>query len=152
MCAAAAAKSHEPSAQNEGDWGCRECCGVRKVSPLRRHLATRRAWITGQRRDQSPTRTDVQLIEFDETFEGADGVRLVKVNPLAFWTSAEVWEWIVAHDLPYNPLHDRGFKSIGCAPCTRPTHPGEHERAGRWWWEEATKRECGLHLGNLDKG
>jgi phosphoadenosine phosphosulfate reductase len=141
----------EPFVQENGLFsfyrdGHHGCCGIRKVAPLKRQLATRRAWITGQRRDQSPTRADVQLLAFDEAFEGADGVRLVKVNPLALWSSAEVWDWITTHDLPYNPLHDKGFKSIGCAPCTRATNPGEHERAGRWWWEEATKRECGLHL------
>lgn len=116
-----------------------ECCGIRKVAPLRKYLEGVKAWITGQRRDQSPgTRGDVALVE-------ADGPR-VKLNPLALTTSEEVWAAIRAFDVPYNALHEKGFVSIGCEPCTRAVLPGEHERAGRWWWEEATKKECGLHL------
>ncbi|PKN57626.1 MAG: phosphoadenylyl-sulfate reductase [Deltaproteobacteria bacterium HGW-Deltaproteobacteria-14] len=121
-----------------------ECCGVRKVEPLGRALRGKRAWITGQRQDQSPaTRGEVPSAQDDPR----DGATLLKLNPLARWTSADVWHYIRAHEVPYNPLHERGFKSIGCAPCTRPVHPGQHEREGRWWWEEATKKECGLHLG-----
>ena len=121
-----------------------ECCGIRKVEPLRRTLAGYRAWMTGQRRDQSPTRTNVSVVESDAGMAGPSG-SLLKWNPLAFATLSEVWAYIRDNDVPYNPLHDRGFVSIGCAPCTRAIRPGEHERAGRWWWEEATKRECGLH-------
>jgi phosphoadenosine phosphosulfate reductase len=133
--------------------GHEECCGVRKVEPLRRKLATLRAWATGQRRDQSPaTRGDIRVIERDPTFPGVAGAgSLIKLNPLARWTSAETWDFIRQESIPYNPLHERGFVSIGCEPCTRATLPGEHERAGRWWWEESTKRECGLHIGNTGR-
>jgi phosphoadenosine phosphosulfate reductase len=129
--------------------GHQECCGVRKVEPLRRTLATLHAWATGQRRDQSPaTRSAVAVLERDRTFSGAHGP-LIKLNPLAGWTSAQTWQYIRENDVPFNALHERGFVSIGCEPCTRATLPGEHERAGRWWWEESTKRECGLHIGNV---
>ena len=127
--------------------GHKECCGIRKVEPLMRALSTLRGWMTGQRRDQSPgTRSEVPVIQLDRTF-GTPERPLVKFNPLSFWSSKQVWNYIREHDLPYNELHNRGFISIGCEPCTRPTNPGEHERAGRWWWEEETKRECGLHVG-----
>jgi phosphoadenosine phosphosulfate reductase len=123
-----------------------ECCNIRKVEPLRRQLATSRSWVTGQRRDQSPgTRDRVPVVQWDPTFEGQDGCRLTKWNPLATRSSQEVWDAIRAFDVPYNPLHERGFVSIGCEPCTRPILPGQHEREGRWWWEEADKKECGLH-------
>jgi phosphoadenosine phosphosulfate reductase len=126
--------------------GHKECCGIRKVEPLMRALAPLRAWVTGQRKDQSPsTRADVPVVQLDRTF-GTPQKPLVKFNPLSFWTSKQVWSYIRANGVPYNSLHDRGFISIGCEPCTRPTNPGEHERAGRWWWEEETKKECGLHL------
>lgn len=126
--------------------GHAECCGIRKVEPLRRALAESRAWATGQRRDQSPsTRSTVDVVELDTGFSGPSGP-LVKFNPLAFWTSAQVWEYIRNQRVPYNELHDHGFISIGCQPCTRPIRPGEHERAARWWWEESTQRECGLHV------
>lgn len=125
--------------------GHKECCGVRKVEPLVRALLPSRAWVTGQRRDQSPgTRADVPVVQLDHTF-GSPARPLVKFNPLSHWTSAQVWGYIRDHDVPYNALHDRGFISIGCEPCTRPVHPGQHEREGRWWWEEETKKECGLH-------
>jgi phosphoadenosine phosphosulfate reductase len=125
-----------------------ECCGIRKIEPLRRALANKRAWITGQRRDQSPTRTDVPVIQLDTSHPGANqGGQLLKLNPLAGWSLQKVWSYIRANEVPYNELHDDGFISIGCEPCTRVPRPGEHERAGRWWWEEATKRECGLHTG-----
>lgn len=126
-----------------------ECCGIRKVAPLRRKLATVDAWITGQRRDQSPdTRNDVPLVQLDEAFKGKQG-DLIKFNPLAGWSSKEVWDYIRMAEAPYNALHEKGFVSIGCEPCTRPVLPGQHEREGRWWWEEATQKECGLHAGNL---
>lgn len=127
--------------------GHSECCGVRKVNPLRRKLATVDAWITGQRRDQSPdTRNDVPVVQRDEAFS-TDTRELVKFNPLANWSSKEVWDYIRMTEAPYNTLHEKGFISIGCQPCTRPVLPGQHEREGRWWWEEATKKECGLHVG-----
>jgi phosphoadenosine phosphosulfate reductase len=131
--------------------GHKECCGIRKVEPLVRALHPLRAWVTGQRRDQSPgTRTAVPVIQLDRTFGTADRP-LVKFNPLSNWTSAQVWSYIRERDVPYNVLHDRGFISIGCEPCTRPTNPGQHEREGRWWWEEETKKECGLHAGNVGR-
>lgn len=126
------------------DDGHSECCGVRKVGPLRRVLTRYACWITGQRRDQSPTRADVPLVQLD-TNQGSEG-RILKLNPLAEQSLADVWTYLRDEQVPYNPLHDDGFVSIGCEPCTRPARPGEHERAGRWWWEETTKRECGLHL------
>jgi phosphoadenosine phosphosulfate reductase len=127
--------------------GHKECCAIRKVGPLRRALSGFQAWIAGVRRDQSPaTRAEIPVIQLDTGFKGAAGP-LVKLNPLANWSSAQVWRYIREHDVPHNELHARGFISIGCEPCTRPTHPGEHERAGRWWWEEETQRECGLHVG-----
>jgi phosphoadenosine phosphosulfate reductase len=123
-----------------------ECCGIRKVEPLRRALGQFAAWATGQRRDQSPaTRGEVSVIQLDTSFKGKGGATLVKLNPLTFWTSSQVWDYIRSQRVPYNELHDHGFVSIGCQPCTRPIRPGEHERAARWWWEEATQRECGLH-------
>jgi thioredoxin-independent 5'-adenylylsulfate reductase len=128
------------------DDGHEECCGIRKVEPLRRRLSGLSAWMTGQRRDQSPgTRAKVPLVQVDPAFRGQGGEPLVKWNPLAASTSAEVWDAIRAFDVPFNALHERGFVSIGCEPCTRPVLPGQHEREGRWWWEEATKKECGLH-------
>jgi phosphoadenosine phosphosulfate reductase len=120
-----------------------ECCEVRKVASLRRALSQSRAWMTGQRRDQSPTRSAVSAVEWDPA-NGAHG--LIKFNPLAEWSLEEVWHYIREHDVPYNELHDQGYISIGCEPCTRPIRPGEHPRAGRWWWEAATQRECGLHV------
>jgi phosphoadenosine phosphosulfate reductase len=129
--------------------GHKECCGIRKVAPLRRMLSAYDAWVTGQRRDQSlETRADLRVIEVDPTFTGRKGP-LVKINPLAAWTSAEVWAYIREYEVPFNPLHQRGFRSIGCAPCTRAIAPGQHEREGRWWWEDAQAKECGLHAGNL---
>ena len=124
--------------------GHEECCGIRKVEPLRRKLRNLPAWITGQRRDQSPTRADVPVFQIDSAFSTKSS-QLVKVNPLANWSSSDVWNYIRMFDVPYNPLHDHGFVSIGCEPCTRPIGPNQHEREGRWWWEEATIKECGLH-------
>lgn len=123
-----------------------ECCGVRKVEPLTRALAPLQAWITGQRKDQSPgTRANIPVVQEDKAFSTPEKL-LVKFNPLSRWTSKQVWDYIEIYDVPFNALHSRGFISIGCEPCTRATLPGQHERAGRWWWEEATKKECGLHL------
>ncbi len=128
--------------------GHQECCSVRKVEPLRRALGTLNAWITGQRRDQSPlTRAVVPVVQTDPTFSTPER-ELVKFNPLANWTSRQVWEYIRENRVPFNPLHEQGFISIGCEPCTRPVLPGQHEREGRWWWEDATRKECGLHAGN----
>lgn len=117
----------------------KECCAIRKVEPLRRALAGLEAWITGLRREQAITRGRIRNVEFDETFG------LLKLNPLADWSETQVWEYIRLHDVPYNDLHDRGFPSIGCAPCTRAVHAGEDIRAGRWWWERPDQKECGLH-------
>jgi phosphoadenosine phosphosulfate reductase len=116
------------------------CCGVRKTEPLRRALSGLDAWMTGLRRDQSVTRTAVQKIEWDEANA------LIKINPLADWTLDDVWKYIHEHSVPYNALHDRGYPSIGCAPCTRAIQPGEDQRAGRWWWEHPETKECGLHV------
>jgi len=128
--------------------GHRECCGIRKVEPLRRALDTFDAWVTGQRRDQSPsTRAEVPVVQADPTFS-TPGHELVKFNPVANWSSQQVWDYIRENEVPFNPLHERGFVSIGCEPCTRAVLPGQHEREGRWWWEDATKKECGLHSGN----
>lgn len=130
--------------------GHKECCQVRKVDPLRRALSKLDAWITGQRKDQSPnTRMHIPVIQEDLTF-GTPGHSLVKFNPLANWTSKQVWDYISVNDVPFNELHQQGFISIGCEPCTRPVLPGQHEREGRWWWEETTKKECGLHSGNVE--
>lgn len=120
------------------------CCHVRKIEPLRRALDGLDAWITGLRREQAPTRTAIRHVDLDQ----ANGNR-VKVNPLADWTGDDVWNYIRAHDVPYNALHDRGFPSIGCAPCTRAVRPGEDPRAGRWWWEQPDQKECGLHPAGL---
>jgi len=118
------------------------CCGVRKMEPLRRALSGLEAWITGLRRDQSVTRTDVHKVEWDVAN------KMVKVNPLAEWSREDVWKYIRDHNVPYNALHDRGYSSIGCGPCTRAVQPGEHERAGRWWWEHPETKECGLHVSS----
>ncbi len=120
------------------------CCAIRKAAPLARALAQCRAWITGQRRAQSVTRRDLAVEEFDLAHN------LPKFNPLAAWTDAEVWDYLHAHDVPTNPLHARGYPSIGCAPCTRAIEPGEDIRAGRWWWEHPEHRECGLNRRPLD--
>lgn len=129
--------------------GHSECCGIRKTGPLKEQLSTLDAWITGQRKDQSPgTRSSIALVEKDGVFKGR-GDELIKYNPLADWSSADVWEYIRMFDVPFNPLHQKGFVSIGCQPCTRPTLPNQHEREGRWWWEDEGHKECGLHAGNL---
>lgn len=118
----------------------RECCRIRKVEPLGRALAGKKAWITGQRRAQSSTRSDLSIQE-DDLAHG-----MFKFNPLADWSEQDVWNYIRANDVPYNALHDQGFPSIGCAPCTRAVEPGEDVRAGRWWWENPESKECGLHI------
>jgi phosphoadenosine phosphosulfate reductase len=115
------------------------CCAIRKTEPLARALRGKGAWITGQRRSQSPTRSDTAIAEVD----AAHGLH--KFNPLAEWSNDEVWSYIREQGVPYNALHDRGYPSIGCAPCTRAIEPGEDIRAGRWWWEHPEHRECGLH-------
>ena len=120
----------------------KRCCHVRKVEPLRRALAGKAAWITGLRRLQSVTRASVEVVEWDEQ----NG--LYKINPLAEWSDDDVWGYIRANRVPYHRLHDRGFPSIGCAPCTRAVAPGEDPRAGRWWWERPEHRECGLHVAD----
>ncbi|HEV8550324.1 MAG TPA: phosphoadenylyl-sulfate reductase [Polyangiaceae bacterium] len=122
-----------------------ECCGLRKVEPLHRALGQYRAWLSGQRRDQSPTRSSVECFELDRAHRGTTGGVMLKVNPLAHASLADVWTYLREERVPTNELHDRGYISIGCEPCTRASRPGEHERASRWWWEEATQRECGLH-------
>ena len=117
----------------------KECCGIRKVVPLKRALSGLNAWMTGLRREQSVTRTEMQALEWDE------GNGIAKVNPLIDWTEKQTWDYIKTNNVPYNALHDRGFPSIGCAPCTRAIKPGEDVRAGRWWWENPENKECGLH-------
>lgn len=126
--------------------GHAECCAARKVGPLRRFLSQQQAWITGQRKDQSPdTRASVALMHADPGFKGLNGAPLMKFNPLANWSSSRVWSYIHAHNVPFNSLHRQGYVSIGCQPCTRAVLPGQHEREGRWWWELPTQKECGLH-------
>lgn len=117
----------------------RQCCALRKTEPLARALAGKAAWVTGLRRAQSVTRGEVPLAEFD----AAHGLH--KFNPLADWSEDEVWAYLRERGVPYNALHDRGYRSIGCAPCTRAVEPGEDVRAGRWWWESPEHKECGLH-------
>lgn len=117
----------------------KECCRVRKLLPLKRAFSGSEVWICGLRKEQSVTRTDNRMIEWDE----ANG--MIKLNPLIDWTEKQVWEYIKQNSVPYNTLHDKGFPSIGCQPCTREVFPGEDIRAGRWWWENADTRECGLH-------
>jgi phosphoadenosine phosphosulfate reductase len=118
----------------------KRCCHIRKVEPLERALAGKKAWITGQRREQASTRAGLEVRERD----AARG--MAKFNPLADWSESEVWEYVRNYDVPYNALYDQGYRSIGCAPCTRPTVAGEDVRAGRWWWELRDARECGLHV------
>ena len=119
------------------------CCGVRKMEPLGRMLGSRQAWITGLRREQSNTRGEVP-------FQDQDDAGRAKLNPLADWSWADVWHYIALHQVPYNPLHDQVMPSIGCAPCTRAIAVGEDFRAGRWWWEQAGAKECGLHVRQGD--
>jgi thioredoxin-dependent adenylylsulfate APS reductase len=116
------------------------CCNLRKVRPLTKHLHTLDAWVTGLRRDQWASRTNIRKVEIDH-----DHGAIVKLNPLAEWTEDEVWEYVRERDVPYHALYDRGYKSIGCAPCTRAIAPEEPSRAGRWWWESNAPKECGIH-------
>lgn len=118
----------------------KECCRIRKVEPLGRALAGKRAWITGQRRAQSATRAELAVQEDDL------GHAMQKFNPLTDWSEENVWDYLRSNNVPYNALHDRGFPSIGCEPCTRAVQPGEDVRAGRWWWENPESKECGLHV------
>eukprot|EP00250_Pteridium_aquilinum_P019468 c24444_g1_i1 orf=482-1843(-) len=133
--------------------GHQECCRVRKVRPLRRALKGLNAWITGQRKDQSPgTRASIPIVQIDPSFEGLDGGpgSLVKWNPLANVQGTDVWRFLRTMNVPVNALHSQGYISIGCEPCTRAVLPGMHEREGRWWWEDAKAKECGLHKGNIE--
>lgn len=116
------------------------CCGIRKIKPLKRALKGLDAWITGLRREQSVTRTKLNIVEWDEANQ------LIKVNPLINWTEEDVWDYITQNNIPYNILHKKGFASIGCLPCTRAIEEGEDVRAGRWWWENPETKECGLHV------
>ncbi len=117
----------------------RLCCHIRKLEPLKRAFDGLKVWICGLRHEQSVTRTDIRMVEWDEPH------RLLKLNPLINWTEKQVWGYIHGHGVPYNKLHDQGFPSIGCQPCTRAVKPGEDIRAGRWWWENPLHKECGLH-------
>jgi phosphoadenosine phosphosulfate reductase len=121
----------------------KRCCEIRKVEPLNRALASVSAWVTGQRREQSVTRAELH----EEEQDNARGI--AKFNPLADWTEADVWAYLSAFDVPVNPLHGRGYPSIGCEPCTRAVRPGEDSRAGRWWWESRDTKECGLHITSV---
>jgi len=124
-----------------------KCCGVRKVEPLNRALGQLDAWITGLRPEQSVTRGEVRKVEVDDVHGGR-----IKLNPLAGWSKDEVWAYVERHHVPVNALHAKGFPSVGCLPCTRAIEPGEDERAGRWWWENADTRECGIHTGYEEEG
>lgn len=128
-----------PSSFYESVENRKECCGIRKIEPLNRALTGNKCWITGIRAEQSANRQHMENVEWDESHE------LVKFHPIYNWTLDEVKEYIKKYNIPYNTLHDRGFPSIGCAPCTRAVQPGEDFRAGRWWWEDQSKKECGLH-------
>nr|XP_023902340.1 5'-adenylylsulfate reductase 3, chloroplastic-like isoform X1 [Quercus suber]POE48196.1 5'-adenylylsulfate reductase 3, chloroplastic [Quercus suber] len=132
--------------------GHQECCRIRKVRPLRRALKGLRAWITGQRKDQSPgTRAEIPVVQVDPSFEGMDGGvgSLTKWNPVANVEGQDIWNFLRAMNVPVNSLHSQGYISIGCEPCTRSVLPGQHEREGRWWWEDSKAKECGLHKGNI---
>jgi len=131
---------HGRDAFYEGVAQRKRCCEIRKVEPLRRALAGKRAWLTGQRREQAVTRGALLLQQHDAVHA------IEKFNPLAEWTERDVWAYIRKHEVPYNTLYDQGYRSIGCAPCTRPVVTGEDARAGRWWWEQPETKECGLHV------
>ncbi len=115
------------------------CCNIRKIEPLKRALKPLKVWITGLRASQSVTRVDMPLVEWDDNFQ------VIKVNPLISWSEEDVWNFIKTNKVPYNKLHDQGYPSIGCAPCTRAVKEGEDIRSGRWWWENPEHKECGLH-------
>lgn len=121
----------------------KRCCHIRKVEPLRRALAGKRAWVTGMRREQAVTRDSLAIAVFDVENN------MQKFNPLCEWSNVEVWAYLKQHDVPYNKLHDRFYPSIGCAPCTRAISPGEDVRSGRWWWENPESKECGLHVSKV---
>ncbi len=123
------------------------CCRIRKVEPLNRKLAELDAWVTGLRRDQNVTRTDTPKVEIDRPHGG-----IVKVNPIADWTHDDVMRYVEAHNVPTNRLHGKGYPSVGCAPCSRAIAPGDDPRAGRWWWENPETKECGIHVGEEEKG
>ncbi len=133
-------KTHGPNLFYESVELRKRCCYVRKIEPLKRALTGLETWICGLRRGQSTTRTTLERIDVDEQFG------LIKIAPLADWSTEQVWDYIKAHEVPYNTLHDRGYPSIGCAPCTRAVPDGLDIRAGRWWWEAPEHKECGLHL------
>ncbi len=121
----------------------KSCCHVRKVEPLRRALHGKHGWVTGMRHEQAVTRAGLEISAYDINN------RMQKLNPLLEWSHKDVWQYIKQHDVPYNKLHDQFYPSIGCAPCSRAVTPGEDERAGRWWWESADGKECGLHVGKV---
>lgn len=129
-----------PNAFYESVDNRKQCCFIRKVEPLKRALKGNAIWITGLRAEHSPDRNNLTVLEWDE------GNQIIKYNPILHWTTEQVRKYIDDNNVPYNPLHDKGFVSIGCAPCTRAIRPGEDFRAGRWWWEDAAKKECGLHV------
>jgi phosphoadenosine phosphosulfate reductase len=133
-------RSYGPNSFYESVDRRKECCHIRKVEPLKRALAGKAVWITGLRAEHSPNRSDMHILEWDEVNQ------VIKYNPLLHWSTEQVWEFINQHNVPYNSLHDKGFISIGCAPCTRAVRAGEDFRAGRWWWEDQSKKECGLHV------
>jgi len=118
----------------------KQCCYIRKIEPLKKALPGNDVWVTGLRKDQSLNRFNTQLVEWDSSYS------IIKVNPLLTWAEKDVWAYIKQNDVPYNPLHDKGFPSIGCQPCTRAVIPGEDFRSGRWWWEAPEHNECGLHV------
>ncbi|MBI4437293.1 MAG: phosphoadenylyl-sulfate reductase [Candidatus Omnitrophica bacterium] len=124
----------------------KECCGIRKVEPLGRALSTLKAWLTGLRRAQAVTRTDIAKVEVDSAHHN-----IIKINPLADWSEKQVWDYVKQNQVPYNKLHDQGYPSIGCSPCTRAIKPGEDIRAGRWWWENPEQKECGLHVHKAEE-
>ena len=132
-------KEKGPNSFYESIENRKQCCYIRKVEPLNRALSKNKAWITGQRREQSQTRAELNTVEWDDSHQ------LIKLNPLASWTEAQVWDYLKIHDVPFNRLHKQGYPSIGCAPCTRAIKAGEDIRAGRWWWENPDGKECGLH-------
>ncbi len=117
----------------------KQCCGLRKIEPLKRALNGLKGWVTGLRKEQSTTRTNMKIVEWDENNQ------MLKFNPLLHWSEKQLWDYIKKNNVPYNVLHDKGFPSIGCQPCTRAVAPGEDVRSGRWWWENPETKECGLH-------
>jgi phosphoadenosine phosphosulfate reductase len=135
--------SYGPNAFYESVELRKNCCAIRKVQPLKSALEGNAVWVTGLRAQHSSNRNDLEVLEWDETNQ------VIKYNPLLDWTTEQVRNYIDEHNIPYNALHDRGYVSIGCAPCTRAIKPGEDFRAGRWWWEDESKKECGLHVHTI---